>query len=232
MRVLVTRPQPQADATIAHLTARGIDGIAAPLFTITQKSSAPPDEADIVILTSQHAIPFCSRHAFLLHATALCVGDQTASAAQKAGFTTVISCQGDARDVLAWIQAHDPEKKQTYLRLTGDYDEDTLFQQLTQDHYRITRLETYAVTAHAILPAPVIALIEEKALDGILFFSPRAAQVFSQLVTQAIGPQACRHLTAWCISEATARAANDLAYQKIAFAAAPTERDLLALLAA
>src|SRR5450755_2826941 len=104
MAILVTRPQPDNEATAANLRARGFDVLLAP--TLRFEAVAWPDDpaADYagVIITSANALravePQLAERG-LLGLPLFAVGERTASAARRVGFGTVISADGDAADL-------------------------------------------------------------------------------------------------------------------------------------
>src|ERR1700754_986907 len=105
MAVLVTRPQPDADATAAALQKKGVGVSLAPML----RFEAVPfqDDADMrygaIILTSANALRGIEpqltdpkRLKRLLKLPVFAVGDHTAAAARDAGFAKVISAKSDA----------------------------------------------------------------------------------------------------------------------------------------
>src|ERR1700736_613801 len=114
MAVLVTRPHPDDEATAAGLRARGFEVLRAPMLRF--EPVAFHDNMDArygaVIVTSANALRGLTSHLKshrLLELPLFAVGEQTAAAARRAGFTHVISADGDAaslRDcVLASVKA-------------------------------------------------------------------------------------------------------------------------------
>jgi uroporphyrinogen-III synthase len=104
MAILVTRPQPDNEATGASLRARGFEVLLAPMLRF--EPLALPDEpaADYaaVIVTSANALravePQLGEYG-LLGLPLFAVGERTAAAARQAGFGTVISADGDGADL-------------------------------------------------------------------------------------------------------------------------------------
>jgi uroporphyrinogen-III synthase len=104
MAILVTRPQPDNEATAVHLRARGFDVLLAPMLRF--EPIALPDEAGAdyaaVIVTSANALRAVDAQPAgrrLRDLPLFAVGDRTASAAREAGFGTVISAAGDGADL-------------------------------------------------------------------------------------------------------------------------------------
>ena len=93
-RMLVTRPEPDAQSTLARLQALDIEGVTAPLMErITLDVSLPPaDGFAAVVLTSANAVrTLVDRNVVeqYAHLPVLAVGDRTARDAEAAGFARV-----------------------------------------------------------------------------------------------------------------------------------------------
>src|SRR5262245_47209617 len=98
MRLLVTRPQPDAERTAAVLRDKGHDAVVAPVLRIEPVAARIGDGPfAAVIMTSANAAQAIAGHAHLADLTALpvfAVGARTAEAARQAGFATVASAEG------------------------------------------------------------------------------------------------------------------------------------------
>src|SRR5689334_15432014 len=99
MAVLVTRPQPDSEATLASLRARGIKALPAPMLRFEPLPFHDDHDADYdaVIATSANALRAVDLSGSRLPGLPLfAVGGHTAEAARAAGFTDVITAKGDA----------------------------------------------------------------------------------------------------------------------------------------
>src|ERR1700726_3634858 len=128
MAVLVTRPSPDDEATASALRARGYDVLRAPMLRFEPVAFHDDMNAryGAVIVTSTNALRGIELHLKghrLLELPLFAVGEQTAIAARRAGFTHVISANGDAaglRDlVLAKVKVKELKKASTLLHLAG-----------------------------------------------------------------------------------------------------------------
>src|SRR5829696_176428 len=96
MAVLVTRPLPDGEATAASLRARGFVAMSAPMLRFEAQPFHDDDDAQYgaVIATSANALrgiePQLAGSA-LIKLPLFAVGDHTAEAARRAGFTKVIT---------------------------------------------------------------------------------------------------------------------------------------------
>src|SRR6266568_2381430 len=104
MAVLVTRPDPDAEATAASLRGRGYEVLLAPMLRFEPVAFHDDMEAlyGAVIVTSANAVrglePHLKGHR-LLELPLFAVGEHTADAARRAGFTHVVSANGDAANL-------------------------------------------------------------------------------------------------------------------------------------
>ena len=92
MRVLVTRPEPDATRQAERLAARGHEPVLAPLLAIESATDTPPEleGAQALIVTSRNALRALASHPDLATALQLplfAVGEATAKAATDLGFT-------------------------------------------------------------------------------------------------------------------------------------------------
>jgi uroporphyrinogen-III synthase len=100
MRLLVTRPEPDAERTAAALRARGHIVLVAPLLRIepVEHAEIGPGPFIALLVTSANAAPAIAHHERFAQLRALpvfAVGDRSAEAMGAAGFADVTSAQGD-----------------------------------------------------------------------------------------------------------------------------------------
>src|SRR4030081_1181875 len=128
MAVLVTRPHPDDETTAAGLRAKGYEVLQAPMLRF--EPVAFHDDIDArygaVIVTSANALrgiePQLKGHR-LLELPLFAVGEHTALPARPAGFSHVMSANGDAASlcalVLESVRAKELQKASTLLYLAG-----------------------------------------------------------------------------------------------------------------
>ena len=107
MRLLVTRPEPDATRQAELLAARGHEPVLAPLLAIESATNVPIelDGAQALIVTSRNALRALASHrdvAALLQLPLFAVGEATAKAATELGFTTVIAAINLPGTLLVW----------------------------------------------------------------------------------------------------------------------------------
>lgn len=101
---------------------------------------------------------------------------------------------------------------------------------LQKDGFNVFRVRLYESEPATRLSEPTIAHFSKGALDGVLFYSPRTAQIFTDLIIENRLTEACRNTRALCLSEAVAEVADKMPWRAIKVADAPSQSAMLALL--
>jgi len=221
LKILITRPEPGAAATASRLVELGHAPILAPCLTITARAAKLPVLPAALIITSGQAVTGLPEH--LRQVPVFCVGDATAGRLRQAGFTSVESAGGDARDLLRLITAR--RLPGTHVLVTGAGLGLTLSGQLRAAAIPVLRRVVYATRPVSALDAPVRAALAAGQIDAALFFSAETATAFARL-----HPPGTDGMDAYALSPAVADALRELPWRAIHVAEAPTEADLLALL--
>jgi uroporphyrinogen-III synthase len=226
--ILVTRPEPGASATAAHLRAAGLDPVIAPFLTIRSTATRlpPPQSLQAVLVASGNAIdripaPYCEL-------TLLAVGDATAARATQAGFRTVHSAGGDAA-ALADLAASRLDPHAGPLLLAAGHGQSfVLAADLRRRGFRVQRRVVYTAVNVARFPA-VAATAIGKGLRAAMFFSTETAKAFVHLLPPDLAP-ALAGTDALAIGNAAAAALRALPWRTVRVAVSPTQDGVLALL--
>lgn len=227
MRVLVTRPEPQATATAALLEARGHVVHKAPVARIERLPVALPavDDVDAVLLTSANgAKALAACRALPVYA----VGDATARAARAEGATTVSTAHGDWRS-LARLLGSDigPPKGARLLHLAGAEVRGDLEGAAEAMGFAYQRRVVYAARPVPFLAGDTVELLERQALDAVVFFSPAHATIWRRQIERAAMEPLLFPLVAMALSEAVAEPLHGLPWRAVRVAAAPEVASLL-----
>ncbi len=228
MRILLTRPELDSLQTAALLHSLDIDTVICPLFDVVDRApNFLPDLKQFqgLVFTSKNAVSVFATHYSIPDLPAYCVGEQTANTARRHGFKTVFSADGDLHDLSQLINQKCDPKDGALLRLVQDMPQDELVAELF--HFDVTSVILYAMQEKAANIAEVLSANE---CDGVCFYSPKAASYFAQLVSQSGAAEACRTMTAWCISKATAQALGNIEFQSISIADRPNQQSLITLI--
>lgn len=232
MRVLVTRPQGDAELTAALLSAKGHDAIVAPLLDIRMRPGPDIalDDVQAILVTSANGVRALAHRTQRRDVKIFAVGTQTASAARALGFRNVADAAGDGAALAALVAAQLMPKAGPLLHAAGAEAHGALAELLTQKGFTLRREVLYEARAADMLPQAARYALAERRLDAVLFYSPRTARIFTGLVQAGGVRDGCREIIALCISQPTADALAPLAFRDIRVAAHPDSEALLALL--
>lgn len=165
--LLVLRPEPGASATAARARALGLSPIVAPLFEIVPMAWDTPDPArfEAIAMTSANA----ARHAGAAlaqyaHLPLFAVGEATAEAARKAGFTCVTAGDADAAALQPLLPA------QT-LHITGEDHRDLVGEAVVVYRSAPRRLPDLPANAVALLHSPRAAAAFNRSVHAIVAIS-------------------------------------------------------------
>jgi uroporphyrinogen-III synthase len=240
MAILVTRPQPDNDATGAALRASGYAVLAAPMLRFERvmlnlDAAAPPDA---VIVTSANALRALAEQPALpalLQLPLFAVGDRTAQAARDAGFAQVVSAKGDAgalRDgVVKRAKKLGLKNGASLLYLAGADLSRDLAGELGAHGFHVVTQTTYRMAPVAGLPDDVIAAFAAGTIDAVTHYSRRSARAFFQAAGHDGVEISALALPHCCLSEAIAAVARDAGASQVIAAATPDEAALFAALA-
>jgi uroporphyrinogen-III synthase len=185
MRVLVLRPQADADRTARKLAARGHEPVVAPVLAIRQTGAPPPPGPfGAAILTSAHAVPALAAVDGGRDVPVFAVGARTAAAAAAAGFKDVRAAGGDAASLSALVGKSVPAGARL-LHAAGRERKLEPDVSLTTAGFMVSTWIAYEAVAAERLPAAVENALREGRLDAALHFSRRSAGIALDLAGAA-----------------------------------------------
>lgn len=225
MRVLVTRPEADAQRTIAALAARGHDGVPAPLTRIDAlHPDMPTDGVEALLATSARAFETLGDvPADVLALPVYCVGARTADAARARGFHVEDPPSPDVEALDARLAGL---KQGRFLYLAARHRKPILEQSLVAHGHRVDAVVVYAASPVASMPPQSRAALAGDRVDAVLHYSRRHAAIFWEVAeTEGLGAKAATLLHV-CISEDVAAIVRPVA-QQVRIAATPDEDALL-----
>ncbi|MDB5544858.1 MAG: uroporphyrinogen synthase [Hyphomicrobiales bacterium] len=195
MRILLTRPEADAQRSAARLEALGHEVVIAPLFEIVPTGAPKPDgPCDRLLATSAHA--FDGLPAQANHLTALrldVVGERTAAAARAIGFAQIGIIATEAK-ALAIALAREGRQPQDFLYLAGRERRPDLEAALAALGHRVTPWIVYETRERESAVHRLPEIWAQEHIDAVLHFSPRSAALYVALAeraglrTQALAP--------------------------------------------
>jgi uroporphyrinogen-III synthase len=181
VRLLLTRPEPDAERTAAALRARGHQVIIAPLSQIEIVADAPirPGPWTAILVTSANAAVAIAAHPRRkeLHAVPVfAVGQRSAQAMHTAGFAEVTSADGDVGDLVRLVAAR-ARPDAALLYLAGEDRAGDLADDLAARGFAVETAVVYRAVAATALPQAAADALGGN-IDGVLHFSRRSAEAY------------------------------------------------------
>jgi uroporphyrinogen-III synthase len=232
MRMLVTRPEPDATETAARLRALDLEPVLCPLLEFAPLPTGLPDSKGFaaMALTSTNALrALDARGALPTYAglTTYTVGDRTAERARDYGIADVRSAGGTLAD-LAELLAHAGLGGPVFYPAGRDQAGD-LPKSLAPYGVMVIAAQVYAMNPIAALPLPVRDGLVSGEIGAALFYSRRTAETFVKLAAGGLGREAQTRLGVLCLGEAVAEPLVDAHFVRVALADYPSEEAMMAL---
>jgi uroporphyrinogen-III synthase len=230
MRVLITRPRPDAEALAALLRERGIESLIEPLLEIipTPVPALDLDDVQALLLTSANGARALAHKTDRRDLVVFVVGPATAATARDAGFADVTVADGDVAALADLVESRLDAAGGALLHVSGSAVAGDLAGRLGCVGFEVRRAVLYEARPATALSDTAMAAIAQGDIDSVLLFSPRTAESFVRLSRQA--SLALDGLRALCLSPAVADQAEATPWGEIAVAARPDQDALLALI--
>jgi uroporphyrinogen-III synthase len=234
MRLIVTRPEPDATRTAEALIRLGHAAILSPMLDIVPiPATRIPDEPfQAVLVTSGNAVRALQARPvtpFPVATPLLAVGDRTALEARRAGFVAARSAGGALDDLVALASAHLSPADGPLLYAAGDERAGDVAARLSALGFDVETVILYRAEARAKLARVAEAALRERRVDGILFYSPRSASAFAAALRAAGLAPLSDAVACFCISAQTAEPVAPIAKGSVLVAEQPDQIHLFAL---
>lgn len=234
MRLLLTRPEADAERTAAALRARGHEVVIAPLLRIEAMADADigPGPWAAIIITSANAALAIAAHKRVAELRALpvfTVGERSAQAMHDADFAEVTAAGGNVND-LARLVGQRVKHGALLLYLAGADRSGDLAGELSARRFAVRTVVIYRAIAAVTLPRGAVEALA-RGIDGVLHFSRRSAQAYVNAV-RAVGlsEAALQKPAHFCLSAQVAEPLTRAGAADIRIALEPTEAALMALI--
>jgi uroporphyrinogen-III synthase len=234
MRLLVTRPEPDAQRTATALHQRGHEVSIAPLLRIESVAAdLGPGPWDALVMTSANSCRAAAKHpraAELAHRPVFTVGQYSAEAARAAGFINVASADEDAKELARLLTATFAGRDRRLLYLAGEDRAADLAADLAAHGIAMKTVVIYRAVKVAEFPPPTREAMAAGQIDGVLHFSRRTAEAYlgaavgAALLDRALAP------FHYCLSAQVARPLMQAGAATVRVAERPNEIALVALI--
>jgi uroporphyrinogen-III synthase len=244
VRLIVTRPQPEAERTAAALRRAGHAVEVAALLRI---ESLPVPELrggpwSALVVTSANALRALDLHPRraelleqLLGLRVFAIGRRTAAAARAAGFSDAEAAGRNVQELTqrlrAWAQA-EPLGRDPLLYLAGEDRSGDLPGALGAAGQSVTTVVVYRAIKADRFPHAIAAALAAGQIEGVLHFSRRSAEAYMDcaraggILAQALA------VVHFCLSAAIAEPLSVAGAKRTRIAARPEEAALLELVEA
>jgi uroporphyrinogen-III synthase len=233
VRLLLTRPEPDAQRTAAALRAQGHAVHSAPYLRIEPIADAKIDDGPwaALLITSANAAHAIAAHDCVTQLRAVpvfTVGQRTAGVASAAGFTNVTSAEGNVGDLARFV-AERMRPAGSLLYLAGEERSGDLPGDLRARGFAVDMTVVYRAVAVSSLPPPAADALTQ-GIDGVLHFSRRSAETYvgtahtAGLLASALKP------IHFCLSAQVAAPLTQAGATDVRIALQPAEAALIALI--
>jgi uroporphyrinogen-III synthase len=234
MRVLVTRPEPDAGVQAQELRGAGHEPVVQPLlkFETLEFDPGALEEADGLIVTSRNALRAVAAKAVpkgVLHRPVFCVGSETERQLREAGFANIAAVADTAEELASKIAALAP-KGARLVHATGEHQAFDLAQALASGGISTATLPVYTMKPRDALDVQVVADIERETIGGAILMSPRTAEIFVSLCEKHGILDRARFLDYFCLAKSVANKLKALDPVRVHIALKPDRAALAALL--
>jgi len=234
MRLIITRPEPDATRTAERLRERGHHAVLAPVLQLADLENIQLGDGPFagLVLTSTNAIRALDGHERLPELQRLpvfTVGHRTAAAARTAGFADVTSAGGNAAGLIGLLMTRMAAGK-TLLYVAGEDRAADLAGALSDVGIAVHTVVVYRADMVARLPETARVALAQGMAEGVLHFSRRSALAWLSLVEAAGLTEPTRALTHFCLSGSIAGTLTQVGAMHVRIAASPDENALLSLI--
>ena len=228
MHILLTRPRGDCEPLAAALRALGDEVTIEPMLDIVETGDVPSfDGVQAILATSANGIRALAAARTRRDLPVFAVGDATAQAARAAGYTRVESAQGASAALYRPVTEQLKPGDGALLHVRGRDAAGDLAGRLEANGFAVRTAILYAAEAARALSPAVRERIAVGEIDAVLFFSPRTARTFVNLIGDANMEQACGAIDAVCLSPAVAEAASAVAWRAVHVAASPDQAAMM-----
>ncbi len=218
MKIIITRPSPDAEVFAGEISRLGAEPVMSPVMAIRMRR-APVDLGGVGALafTSANGVrAFCANSSTRNHPV-FAVGEATAAAATAAGFADVSAAKSDVESLATLIAMAKPSS--VVLHLAGSARAGDLAALLAAKGVAARRAVLYDAEKIARLsPEAEAALLKNPRDVAVALFSPRSARLFVEQVASAGLTGQLREALALCLSADVAAAACETGWNAVEIA--------------
>lgn len=227
--ILVTRPIDEANLTAEKLELAGHRVVLAPMLKVEPVSFEIPDENRSIIITSKNGARMGLSNIGNKARPIFAVGDKTADEARALGFTNITVGPGTARKMVPMLLEAGISETRKYTHLCGNALAYNICDVLAGEGLDAENTITYQTRGQRSLGVGVQEALNEGEIDIALFYSPRTATIFEEVVADYGRSDWLNNMDALCLST---RVADNLLgpWRSKSYAVIPTEKAMFSLI--
>lgn len=232
MKILVTRPEPDASRLAGKLKKLGHDVVLAPMMVIENLpgTKITTENVQALLVTSANGARALGRATAFRNVKVFAVGYASAEAVREEGFDDVISADGDVPSLTKQVIADCKPKNGKLIHIAGTDVAGDLSGLLKVAGFVCDRAVLYETIVVDQLDKDILDQLNSRFFDAILFYSPRTALIFKANIEAAGLEATLDRVAALCLSEAVAEKIGDLSWSDVKIAKEPNQDSLLTLL--
>ncbi|MEK7266376.1 MAG: uroporphyrinogen-III synthase [Pseudomonadota bacterium] len=231
MKVIVTRPSPDAEIFAREAASIGAEPVLSPVMAIrVRETTIDLAGAAALAFTSANGVRAFAALSPARDLKAFAVGAATAEAARGEGFREVEAAEGDVESLSRIISK--AKLASHILHLAGSERTGDLVRQLSAKGIAARREVIYDALEIEDLASKAAAILADEGENPfVVFFSPRSARLFLRQAARAGLTKALRGATALCLSAEIAAAVAEAPWSAVLVAQERTSAAMLRLIA-
>ena len=202
MKLLITRPEPDAERTAETLRAHGHDVLIAPMLRFEPVQGDLPDQTfQAVVMTSANAARALQARPCRIQLTSLptfTVGRHTAEAARASGFVEVHSADGDRNDLAKLLGDRFGASHARVVYLCGENRAGDLA--IAASSLTVVTVVVYRMVESDQFPEPIQAALSHREIDGVMHFSTRSAEAYMDCARRCGAIESALAPSQYCLS--------------------------------
>ena len=235
MRLLVTRPEPDALKLRAALEEHGHQATVEPLLSVSfdDADDFELDGVQALIATSRNAVRALKAHPLRSLAQKLplfAVGRATATEGRALGFETVVTGAGTAQELVSHVVSVVDPAAGLLLHLAADTLAGDLAGDLESHGFRVLQPVVYRMRAATMFADDTVEQLAMGEIEGVILMSPRTATIYVSLIRKHGLTSVARRLIHFSLSGAIAARLAPLGAVRSEVAEAPRLEEVLALI--
>ncbi len=236
-KILITRPLEDAEVLSEQLETRGHQVEIAPMLDIYVLDAAEQEITEAlsknpqaILLTSGNGARALAHLTDRRDIPVIAVGEASAMAAQQRGFDAQFCANGDVEKLEEYILKNCKKEAGSLLHIAGSVVAGQLKENLTAKGYEVDRVVAYLAKPVSLLSQKVKDDMRDGEIDAIMFYSPRTAAIFVDLLISEELEDTTGAIEAYCLSPRVADKISELSWKSVHRAEYPTQAAILALI--